>query len=89
MDKQVIIKGFAFRGKFPVNFSFDKKPGVYIVANPKNKIADIGETENLKERISLYRKNKGWSVWFCNEESQRARQKIKRFIAEKYQMAQV
>ncbi len=89
MDKQVVIRGFAFKGKFPVNFSFDKKPGVYVVANPKNKIADIGETENLKERISLYKKNKGWSVWFCDEENQKVRQRIKKFVAEKYQMAQI
>ncbi|MFA5421105.1 MAG: hypothetical protein WC280_03745 [Patescibacteria group bacterium] len=88
MDKQVIIKGISFKGKFPINFSFDKKPGVYIVANPKNKIADIGETENLKERISIYKKNKNWSVWYCDETSQKARQKIKRFISEKYHFIQ-
>jgi excinuclease UvrABC nuclease subunit len=88
MNKQVIIKGIAFKGQFPINFSFEKKPGVYIVANPKNKIADIGETENLKERISVYKKNKKWSVWYCDETSQRARQKIKKFISEKYQFTQ-
>ena len=89
MDKQVIIKGFAFRGKFPVNFSFDKKPGVYIVANQKNKITEIGETENLRERISVYKKSKGWSVWYCNEEKTRRRQKIKKLMLEKYQMASI
>ena len=89
MNKQVIIKGFTFKGSFPVSFSFDKKPGVYIVANNKNKIADIGETENLKERISAYRRGRGWSVWYCNEENQKMRQRIKKFITEKYQMANI
>lgn len=87
MNKQVIISGLAFQGKFPINFSFDKKPGVYVVANAKNKIADIGETENLRERISLYKKKKGWSVWFCNEEDQQARQVIRQLVARKYQLA--
>lgn len=89
MNKEVVVKGFAFKGKFPINFSFQKEPGVYIIANPKNKITDIGETENLKERISVYKRNRGWSVWFCNVDSQRTRQRIKKFISEKYQLAQV
>lgn len=87
MNKEVILKGIPFRGQFPLRSNLKSEPGVYIIADRRNKIADIGETENLKERISAHKKNKGWHLWFCKEDSPRNRARIKKFITEKYQLA--
>jgi len=86
MNKEVIFKGISFKGQFPLNSSFKNEPGVYIIADKKNKIADIGETENLKERIADKKKKRGY-LWFCPENNFRNRLKIKRLITESFQMA--
>jgi hypothetical protein len=87
MNKEVVLKGIPFKGQFPLSSNLKSEPGVYIIADRRNKIADIGETENLKERISARKKNKGWHLWFCKEDNPRSRARIKKFIVEKYQLA--
>lgn len=87
MNKEVVLKGIPFKGQFPLSSNLKSEPGVYIIANRQNKIADIGETENLKERISSRKKNKGWNLWFCREDNFENRIRIKNFIAEKYQLS--
>ncbi len=86
MNKEVIFKGIPFKGQFPLGANFKNEAGIYIIADRKNKIADIGETENLKERVSG-KKKKGWYLWFCKEENPRNRIRIKKFISQSLQMA--
>ena len=87
MNKEVILKGIPFKGQFPLRSNLKSEPGVYIIADRRNKIADIGETENLKERISSRKKNKGWHLWFYKEENSRNRSRVKKFMTEQYQLA--
>lgn len=86
MNKEVIFKGIPFKGQFPLNTKFKSEPGVYIIANRKNKIADIGETENLRERVAIKKKT-GKHLWFCYEPNQKNRIKIKDFISQSFQIA--
>lgn len=86
MNKEVIFRGVPFKGQFPLNSKFKSEPGVYIIADRKNKIADIGETENLRERIAINKKA-GSHLWFYREPNPKNRIKIKNFISRSFQMA--
>jgi hypothetical protein len=86
MNKEVVFKGLVFRGQFPLSSKFKDEPGVYIIADKRNKIADIGETENLKERISS-KKRSGSYLWFCKEPSPRNRSRIKKFLSKSLHLA--
>lgn len=87
MNKEVVFKGIPFRGQFPLKANLKNEPGVYIIADRYNKIADIDETENLKERISTRKKNKGWHLWFCRVDNPKNRSRIKKYIRQEYQLA--
>ncbi len=86
MNKEVIFKGIPFKGQFPLKAKFKSEPGVYIIADRRNKIADIGETENLRERVAI-KKNVGKHLWFYKEPNSKNRIKIKNFMLKSFQLA--
>lgn len=86
MNKEVIFKGIPFKGQFSLKSKFKSEPGVYIIADRRNKIADIGETENLRERIAIKRKL-GKHLWFYKESNPKNRIKVKNFMLKSFQMA--
>ena len=85
MNKEVIFRGIPFKGQFPLKAKFKNEAGVYIIADRKNKITDIGETENLKERIASQKKQ-GRSLWFYPEENYQNRLQIKNFISQTWSL---
>lgn len=83
------VHGFEFDGPHPVNATFNAVAGVYLIATPSGVIVDVGETENLSERIpnherrSCWRRNVGTNLWFHREACERERYVIERFIRNK------
>ena len=86
MNEQTITyKGYTFKGPFSVSTSFNEVARIYLITNSNKNIVDVGETENLKERIpnheryNCWTKNGGINLYFHHEnnESQRlAKEKL-------------
>lgn len=84
-EPTIIYEGYTFNGPFSINASFSEAAGIYLITNSNGNIVDVGETENLKERISnherhnCWTKNGGINLYFHHEnnESQRlAKEKL-------------
>ncbi|HKM40597.1 MAG: hypothetical protein ACOXZ1_02500 [Patescibacteria group bacterium] len=86
MNKEVIFRGIPFKGQFPLKTKFKNEAGVYIIADRKNKITDIDETENLKERMAN-KKRQGKYLWFYPEENYQNRLQVKNFIRQAWSLA--
>jgi len=78
-EQTVTYEGYTFYGPFSVNISFKAVAGIYLITNSQGTIVDVGETENLKERIpnherrDCWSKNNGVNLYFHYEANQQQR----------------
>lgn len=65
------VLGYDFVGPYSITTtSFNSVAGIYLIATSGGNIVDIGETDNLKERIpnherkDCWNRNSGVNLWF-------------------------
>lgn len=69
------LNGVTFDGPRGVDAWLPALPGIYVIARTDNVVVDVGETENLAERIgshdrrSCWDRNQGAYVWFWHQPS--------------------
>lgn len=55
------IQGYEFEGPFPLyTSSFNGVGAVYVISDDKNSSIDVGQTDNLKERMSSHDREDCW-----------------------------
>ncbi len=87
------VLGYQFDGPYSVNEDFNNVAGVYIITTPNAVIVDVGETENLKDRIpgherrQCWIKNGGTIFYFHREVHSQNRLAIESLIRNKYNPA--
>lgn len=83
MVQKINILGYEFSGPYSIDGDFNKVAGIYIItsdSNAQHKI-DIGETENLGERIPNHERRNCWTrhngvyLWFHFENDETSRLK--------------
>ncbi len=78
------VLGYSFKGSYSIQNLSGKIPGIYIITNSEHKIStdnivDVGETENLEERIEnherkdCWKNNNGYFLWFHYDDNQDSR----------------
>lgn len=73
------IQGYNFEGPYSTSTNFNAVAGVYLITTSSNKIIDVGETDNLKERIPNHERRQCWenndatSLWFHHESNRENR----------------
>lgn len=78
-NKTVDVMGYPFEGPYAITTSFNQVAGVYLITNVEGKIIDVGETDDLKNRIpgheraECWSKNLGENLWFHFESNQQRR----------------
>lgn len=79
-NKIVQVAGYNFDGPHQIaNTSFNEVAGIYLITDSNGNVIDVGETENLKNRIanheraSCWSRNSGNTLWFHHESSQNNR----------------
>ena len=81
---------YSFKGPFQLRTEFNEVAGVYIITTLGNKVVDVGETDNLKERISshdrkpCWTRNMGCMLWFYGERRSEERLTIEKNIRDSY-----
>lgn len=78
-EPTVTYEGYVFNGPFSINASFNEVAGIYLITNSDGTIVDVGETDNLKNRIpsherrSCWARNNGINLYFHRENNQEQR----------------
>lgn len=78
-EPTITYEGYTFNGPFSINTSFNEVSGIYLITNINGTIVDVGETENLKERIpnherrGCWEKNNGVNLYFHHENNENQR----------------
>lgn len=86
-------EGYTFNGPFSVDASFRTVAGIYLITTSQGTIVDVGETENLKERIpnherrDCWAKNNGVNLYFHHENNQEQRLKKEKLFRIKGNLA--
>jgi len=52
--------GYSFVGWFSSTWSLERKAGVYVISCNQTKILDVGESENVRERIEDHERKDCW-----------------------------
>lgn len=55
-----------FHGPFALNTPFHPVPGVYVVMS-QTKVVDVGQTENLKQRMACHERESCWRLNAANQ----------------------
>lgn len=65
------VLGHDFVGPYPLTVTdFNNVAGIYLITTSDGNVVDVGETDNLKERIpnhereSCWNRNSGINLWF-------------------------
>jgi hypothetical protein len=81
MIQKINMLGYEFSGPYSINGDFNEVAGIYVITSDsaaQHKI-DIGETENLKERIPNHERRDCWTrhngiyLWFHLENNEDSR----------------
>lgn len=78
-EQTTTYEGYTFNGPFSVNTNFNAVAGIYLITTLQGIIVDVGETENLKERIpnherrNCWTRNSGVNLYFHYESNQQQR----------------
>lgn len=78
-EPTVTYGGYIFNGPFSIDGSFREVAGIYLITNSNGNIVDVGETDNLKNRIpnherrSCWARNNGIKLYFHHENNQEQR----------------
>lgn len=78
---KINILEYVFDGPHSINTNFNEVAGIYIITKDVSAInkIDIGETENLKERIPNHERRNCWKnyngtyLWFHHEKNEKDR----------------
>ena len=77
MSNTTIVEGNTYDGPWSLSSTtFNEVAGVYLIVDTNGTIVDVGETENLKGRISnhersgCWSRNGGFNLWFYHEINQ-------------------
>ena len=78
------ILGYNFEGPYPTQNLSGKIPGIYIISTSDysidiNNVIDVGETQNIEERIANHERKNCWLrqngnyLWFHSDDNQERR----------------
>ncbi len=79
-----------FKGPFELRTHFNNVAGIYVITTIGNKIIDVGETDNLQERISGHERKSCWTtnmgckLFFYQEKREVQRLEIEKQIRNAY-----
>ena len=91
----IMLAGYRLKGPYKDGTVWNEVPAVYVPLNgPVENPLDVGETENLKERLANHERRPCWEkhategLYFAVrvEESESERQKIERLIRGSYDL---
>ena len=88
-EPTINYQGYIFNGPFSINTSFNEVAGIYLITNSNGTIIDVGETENLKERIpgherkDCWTRNSGVNLYFHHENNSDKRLEKEKFFRNK------
>ena len=54
------VQGFNFEGPYLLDANFNEVPAVYLISDQNNKPIDVGQTDNLKNRIPNHERTNCW-----------------------------
>ena len=84
------ILNYSFDGPHGITTIFNPVSGIYVITTLGNTIVDVGETDNLQERISshdrksCWTRNMGCKLFFYHEARQEQRLEIEKQIRSAY-----
>src|SRR5258706_5474206 len=65
---------YSFEGPFSIDTAFNAVAGIYLILTPKrNQVVDVGQTDNLGQRIPSHERKDSWKrcggseLWFHRE----------------------
>ncbi len=85
-ETTVNYEGYTFNGPFSINTSFNEVAGIYLITTVNGNIVDVGETDNLKQRIpnherrACWSRNNGVNLYFHHENDQKQRLAKEKFF---------
>jgi len=88
-EPSITYEGYVFNGPFSINTDFNTVAGIYLITTSQGTIVDVGETENLKERVPNHERRNCWSrnnavnLYFHHETSQQQRLVKEKFLRTK------
>jgi len=84
------VLGYDFVGPYSLNTLFKKVAGIYLITKSGGEIIDVGETENLNERIpdhergDCWNDNDGINLWFHFKNNRDQRLTKEKFLRSHY-----
>ena len=59
-SKTMNILGYTFEGPYDLNTNFNQIGAVYFISDSKNSTIDVGQTNNLRDRIANHERKNCW-----------------------------
>lgn len=94
MTEQTIkYLGYTFNGPFLITTTFNEVAGVYIITTSGGVVIDVGETDNLNNRIpsherrACWTRNDGVNLYFHHERNKDQRLELEKTIRNKVPLA--
>ena len=92
MSSTTTVEGSIYDGPYQINNTlFNEVAGVYLIVDINGSIIDVGETENLKDRIPSHERSLCWNrqggvnLWFHHEPNQSQRLYKEKHIRDTFQ----
>lgn len=92
----MLINGYEFQGPFPLERTeFNPVPAVYVVSNHQQNPVDVGQTNDLKQRMSCHEREYCWKknapygpmVYAFVHDNEQVRLNVESKIRDSYQFA--